>query len=214
MEALGGGLSIIVMLFLLVLGVLWFCLPFAIFGTKDKLDHLISETINTNQLLVDLNTGKVIRLLSSNSTNPRLDPSGSKQIITSDLEQYTVGQSLQIPGLGMEGNWRINGYVGRGLGIEIQLIGGFGVADIDKNNFKLDPRLANKWIIPAIKPNTRSVLSSLIVFPDKKTALSHLNVIKEELGDPTAENYSGMANQKGYFPELPDTPVKLKDYTF
>mgnify|MGYP006076675709 CR=1 FL=1 len=56
MEVLGVGFSGIALLFLIVLGILWFFLPFAIFGTKDKFDILISETVKTNQQLLDLNT--------------------------------------------------------------------------------------------------------------------------------------------------------------
>ncbi len=50
MEALGG-LYLIVVLFLFVLAILWFLLPFAIFGTKDKLSELIAETKKTNEQL-------------------------------------------------------------------------------------------------------------------------------------------------------------------
>ncbi len=50
MEAIGG-LSILWILFLLVLGVLWFLLPFAIFGTKDRLRDLIEENRRSNQEL-------------------------------------------------------------------------------------------------------------------------------------------------------------------
>ncbi len=39
-------------LFLLVLGILWFLLPFAIFGTKDRLRDLIEESRRSNQELV------------------------------------------------------------------------------------------------------------------------------------------------------------------
>jgi len=37
-----------------ILAVLWFFLPFAIFGTKDKLSELIAETKKTNEQLSDL----------------------------------------------------------------------------------------------------------------------------------------------------------------
>lgn len=36
----GGGFGVLVALFLLVLAVLWFCLPFAVFGIKQKLDRI------------------------------------------------------------------------------------------------------------------------------------------------------------------------------
>jgi hypothetical protein len=39
-----GSYSILIVLFLFLVAVLWFLLPFAVFGTKDKLDILIRET--------------------------------------------------------------------------------------------------------------------------------------------------------------------------
>ncbi len=54
MENAFGGLGIFVVLFLLFLSVLWFLLPFAIFGTKAKLDAIIAENMRTNELLKSL----------------------------------------------------------------------------------------------------------------------------------------------------------------
>ncbi len=48
MEAISS-LGIIWILFLVVLGILWFLLPFAIFGTKDRLRDLIEENRRSNQ---------------------------------------------------------------------------------------------------------------------------------------------------------------------
>jgi hypothetical protein len=45
------GSVLLVGLFLIILCILWFLLPFAIFGTKDKLDELIYETRKTNEEL-------------------------------------------------------------------------------------------------------------------------------------------------------------------
>ncbi len=50
MEAITS-LSALWILFLLVLGILWFLLPFAIFGTKDRLRDLIEENRRSNQEL-------------------------------------------------------------------------------------------------------------------------------------------------------------------
>lgn len=50
-ELLGGGFGLIIILFLFVLAILWFLLPFAIFGTKDKLSELIAESKRTNEQL-------------------------------------------------------------------------------------------------------------------------------------------------------------------
>ena len=47
-DLLGGGFGLIVILFLFVLALLWFLLPFAIFGTKDKLAEIIAESKRTN----------------------------------------------------------------------------------------------------------------------------------------------------------------------
>jgi len=50
-ELLGGGFGLFIVLFLFVLAILWFLLPFAIFETKDKLSELIAETKRTNEQL-------------------------------------------------------------------------------------------------------------------------------------------------------------------
>ncbi len=47
-ELMGGGFGVVVVLFLFLLALLWFLLPFAIFGTKDKLSALIAESKKTN----------------------------------------------------------------------------------------------------------------------------------------------------------------------
>lgn len=44
-----GALGVILFLFLIVLALLWFFLPFAIFGTKDLLEKLIAENIKTRE---------------------------------------------------------------------------------------------------------------------------------------------------------------------
>jgi len=50
-EFMGGGFVAFIGVFLIILALLWFLLPFAIFGTKDKLDEIIHETKKTNALL-------------------------------------------------------------------------------------------------------------------------------------------------------------------
>ena len=52
-ETLGGAV-IFFYLFLFVLMILWFLLPFAIFGTKDRLNQIISESKRTNEQLARL----------------------------------------------------------------------------------------------------------------------------------------------------------------
>ncbi|ANO50691.1 hypothetical protein [Woeseia oceani] len=54
MDPAAGGLYLIIVLFLVILGILWFLLPFAVFGTKAKLDALIAETRKTNEELNQL----------------------------------------------------------------------------------------------------------------------------------------------------------------
>lgn len=49
-----GVIGFFVMLFLVVLAILWFLLPFAIFGTKALLQELIDETKKNNELLSKL----------------------------------------------------------------------------------------------------------------------------------------------------------------
>ena len=43
MELFSGALGIIVIGFLVVLSVLWFILPFAVFGIKNRLDNVVAE---------------------------------------------------------------------------------------------------------------------------------------------------------------------------
>lgn len=53
MEVLGG-MYLVVVVFLLILAVQWIALPFAVFGTKDKLNQLITEAKATNAALREL----------------------------------------------------------------------------------------------------------------------------------------------------------------
>lgn len=47
--AVGGGIGyLLVALFLLVLAILWFLLPFAVFGIKGRLDLLVQEVQQSN----------------------------------------------------------------------------------------------------------------------------------------------------------------------
>lgn len=48
---LGGIFGLLVILFLLVLGILWFIFPFAVFGVKPLLRQLIAEQKRTNETL-------------------------------------------------------------------------------------------------------------------------------------------------------------------
>ena len=51
MEAMLGGFGAALILFGFILAILWICMPFAVFGTKDVLRELIAEQKRTNELL-------------------------------------------------------------------------------------------------------------------------------------------------------------------
>jgi len=50
------GAGVVIWLFLMALGVLWFFLPFAVFGTKPKLDKILLELQLLNKTLKDIST--------------------------------------------------------------------------------------------------------------------------------------------------------------
>lgn len=49
-----GVLWLVIILFAIVLAILWICLPFAVFGTKPKIDELIAEMKANNALLQEI----------------------------------------------------------------------------------------------------------------------------------------------------------------
>jgi len=49
----GGIFGLVIIIFLLILAILWFILPFAIFGIKPKLDKILEELDKTNRLLAN-----------------------------------------------------------------------------------------------------------------------------------------------------------------
>lgn len=49
-----GLIGVFMFLFVLFLGILWCVLPFAVFGTKPRLDELIREQKKTNKLLIEI----------------------------------------------------------------------------------------------------------------------------------------------------------------
>jgi hypothetical protein len=98
MEQTLGGIYVFVVLFLVVLAILWFILPFAIFGTKSKLDALIVETKKTNTELEKLR-GQLSTTLHPNSAPSMKTPSEgkfthdqlmAKYKISNDGEKYIV----------------------------------------------------------------------------------------------------------------------------
>ena len=50
----GGVLGLFLFFFLMLVAIVWFFLPFAVFGTKGRIDTLIAETRKTNELLTHL----------------------------------------------------------------------------------------------------------------------------------------------------------------
>jgi hypothetical protein len=67
---LGGTIGFIIILFLFVHAVLWFFLPFAIFGPKEKPDNIEIEIESTNKLLQVIdNEIKETRLSNKGSGN-------------------------------------------------------------------------------------------------------------------------------------------------
>lgn len=49
MEAIFGSASVFVIIFIAIWAVLWFLLPFAIFGIKPRLDRIIEELVKANK---------------------------------------------------------------------------------------------------------------------------------------------------------------------
>lgn len=68
-----GGIYLFVVLFLALLAILWFFLPFAIFGTKAKLDSLIHE-----MKLMNIALGKVREHLSLMPQRDETEVSGAQ----------------------------------------------------------------------------------------------------------------------------------------
>ena len=76
-DILGGSFGIFVVLFLFILALLWFLLPFAIFGTKDKLDLLIAESRKTNAELARLGAELTAARLELHLQKPAAIPAAS-----------------------------------------------------------------------------------------------------------------------------------------
>lgn len=55
------GVTLLIVLFLLCVAVLWFILPFALFGTKPILRSILRETEKTNALLERITAGTSVQ---------------------------------------------------------------------------------------------------------------------------------------------------------
>ena len=80
---ISGVLGFVIVLFLVVLAILWFCLPFAVFGIKRRLDDLIHESRATRAL-----TGELAKVLVETTPMPttksQADNRTMEEIIRSD----------------------------------------------------------------------------------------------------------------------------------
>lgn len=81
MEEVLGGFYIFAVLFVFVLAILWFLLPFAIFGTKDKLSELINAVEETNK--------------EANKTNKEL--AGLRVIVSKLIEPESNDSKSDLP---------------------------------------------------------------------------------------------------------------------
>ncbi len=83
---IGGGIFLFVVIFLVILVILWFLLPFAIFGTKAKLDTLIQEMRKANTQLEKL------REQFATSTQPNPPGTPDEPILSHDhlMAKYKI----------------------------------------------------------------------------------------------------------------------------
>lgn len=71
-QMLTGGLRIAVVLFIVILAILWFLLPFAVFGIKKRLDKIIDQNDQLIALLqMRKNTSETSKL---GNRNERIEP--------------------------------------------------------------------------------------------------------------------------------------------
>lgn len=68
------GAGVVIWLFLMALGVLWFFLPFAVFGTKPKLDKILLELQTLNKTLKDISTQNRVLVEQQKLLMPRSAP--------------------------------------------------------------------------------------------------------------------------------------------
>jgi len=66
-DLFSGTLGLIIAFVMLMAVILWFFLPFAVFGTKPKIDELIQINKKTNVLLESINT-EIIELREATNT--------------------------------------------------------------------------------------------------------------------------------------------------
>jgi hypothetical protein len=73
MSQLDGAVILVLIIFLIILAILWFLLPFAVFGAKDLLRELIKEQKITNELLAN-KTSTSSQLMANRVKASDVDP--------------------------------------------------------------------------------------------------------------------------------------------
>ena len=90
MEEVLGGFYMFAVLFVFVLAILWFLLPFAIFGTKDKLSELINAVEETNKEANKTNKELAsLRVIVSKLIDPESNESKSDMPVE-EIENMTL----------------------------------------------------------------------------------------------------------------------------
>ena len=78
--ALGGGIiGLIIVLFIIAIAILWFLLPFAVFGIKIRLDNIISELSRANTLLSYLKADLTVSKPATNSNTDDISGETGKE---------------------------------------------------------------------------------------------------------------------------------------
>ena len=78
-NVLAGTFGTVIIIFSIVLFLLWFLLPFAVFGVKGKLDKLIEQNEQLISLLKNTNIQPIIGNESSTSYKTKVEPTIQKQ---------------------------------------------------------------------------------------------------------------------------------------
>ena len=86
-QGMFGAFGFVIIIFLAVLAMLWFFLPFAVFGTKDKLDQLIKQNNELITLLKNSNIKtEVERIVENNNETIKKQPQQVYNTATGKME--------------------------------------------------------------------------------------------------------------------------------
>ena len=118
MEVFSGTLGVVVFVFLIVLAILWFLLPFAIFGTKDKLSELIELQKETLQTLKETQAvsqqtgdGNVDLNVKTITNAPNRMVSAEEYASLKGIELYKIIRDVRngdLSGRLVDGKWFVN----------------------------------------------------------------------------------------------------------